>query len=148
MPKKLKSFVLQTLPTREILDQLSAYFTAIDEEMCFASYKNMFRLMLHLKEIQHFHNIHAYDMERIHFFHEKYYPALMIENLSEHQPLLVIGDCVVASNPLNQKRACTRAASTKPKASVFNGSSVQVPARHVQKTTGVNQQRTPQNPVS
>jgi RNA helicase armi len=83
----------------EIEEQLDKLFKFFANGLLATNYEVTFRALLHLEELQFFHNIRQYDMDRGHFRKEEEFLALHIDNIAERRPSLVIGDSVRATNP-------------------------------------------------
>lgn len=99
----LKDAVLQPVTQHETMRSLKKKYPILGENMDANNYQERFHLLLHLEEIQHFHNMRTYDRERAHFFPEEEYLALQVDNIAERRPSLVIGDHLEAINPRNPK---------------------------------------------
>lgn len=99
VPEALKNAVLSYFTSVEINEKLDYILPFCRAPLNFKDYGKRFHNLVHLEEIEYFHNIRKYDMERAHFTHEKEYLSLVIANIAESRPSLVLGDTVRVQNP-------------------------------------------------
>ncbi|XP_037939498.1 probable RNA helicase armi [Teleopsis dalmanni] len=99
VPKRLKEAYLTSRSKNDMTDGVETYFPSVKEELTARNYVTKFQVLLHLEEIEYFVTFRNYDMERAHFTRVGEYLSLVIENLAERRPSLVLGDTVHASNP-------------------------------------------------
>lgn len=101
VPTALRNMVLSYYTTIEVNEKLDYILPFCRVPLNFKDYAKRFHNLLHLEEIEYFHNIRKYDMERAHFAREQEYLSLTIANIAESRPSLVLGDTVRVQNPWN-----------------------------------------------
>lgn len=99
VPDSLKHAVLDNDTLRAVDERLRDVLPSYDR-IDFKNYIKCFQGLLHLEEIQLFHDFRNYDRDRAYFTRESSYLALQMENALEVRPSLIIGDHVIAYNPL------------------------------------------------
>ncbi|XP_017029857.2 probable RNA helicase armi [Drosophila kikkawai] len=99
VPEKLRQIYLTTERQSEMFANLEHQYPCFKETLNTKNYVQIFSLFLHLEEIEHFVLMRNYDRDRAHFQRDGEYLSLLIENLAERRPSLVIGDSVRAVNP-------------------------------------------------
>lgn len=91
VPNALKSAVLNLYSMTEINERLDYILPFFTEPLSIKNYEKCFHNLLYLEEIQLFHNIRRYDMDRGHFIKEGDYLSLRVPNMAETRPSLVLG---------------------------------------------------------
>lgn len=82
-----------------MFEAIESHYPFMKEQLNAQNYVQILSLFLHLEEIEYFVLIRNYDRDRAHFQRDREYLSLLIENLAERRPSLVIGDVVRAVNP-------------------------------------------------
>lgn len=99
VPKDLRSAVLAPHTSIEIDQLLAVQLPFLGASLTYRTYEKSMHALLHLEEIQQFHNMRRYDRSRAHFQRERDYLALHVPNMAEQRPSLVLGDYVLAFSP-------------------------------------------------
>lgn len=113
VPRKLSDAVLANFSRTEIDEQLGQLLPCFGQTLAFGTYEKCMHNLLHLEEIQLFHNIRRYDRERAHFRREHEFLSLAVPNMAETRPSLVLGDYVIATNPWANDAAGSGGAKTE-----------------------------------
>ncbi|KAH8296681.1 hypothetical protein KR054_009766, partial [Drosophila jambulina] len=99
VPEKLRQIYLTTERQSDMFEAIEYQYPCAKEPLSAKNYVQILSLFLHLEEIEYFVLMRNYDRDRAHFIRDGEYLSLMIENLAERRPSLVIGDVVRAVNP-------------------------------------------------
>lgn len=91
VPNALKSAILNLYTMTEINERLDYILPFFSEPLSIKNYEKCFHNLLYLEEIQLYHNIRRYDMDRAHFIKEGEYLSLHVPNMAETRPSLVLG---------------------------------------------------------
>ncbi|VEN36259.1 unnamed protein product [Callosobruchus maculatus] len=104
VPKKLLSIVAKyDLKDYELLiEELKGVKPSLYSNLSHTNYEEKFHTLLHFDEIEGLLAIQRYDQERACFIQNGEYLMLEIENLSERRPSIVIGDKIIATDPLQR----------------------------------------------
>lgn len=101
VPIALKNVVLSYHTNIEVNEKLDYMLRYFHDPLNYDNYINRFHSLIHLEEISYFHNIRKYDLDRAHFTHEKEFLSLLVPNIAESRPSLVLGDSIRVRNPWN-----------------------------------------------
>lgn len=101
VPTALKNVVLSYHTNIEVNEKLDYMLRYFQEPLKYDNYITRFNSLIYLEEISYFHNIRKYDLDRAHFTHEKEYLSLVVPNIAESRPSLVLGDSIRVRNPWN-----------------------------------------------
>ncbi|KAH8255162.1 hypothetical protein KR038_003242 [Drosophila bunnanda] len=96
VPDELRQIYLTTKRQSDLFRAIELQYPFVKEMMNIKNYVQNFTLFLHLEEIENFVLIRSYDRDRAHFHEEGEYLALLVDNLAERRPSLVVGDMVHA----------------------------------------------------
>ncbi|KAH8239207.1 hypothetical protein KR032_001787 [Drosophila birchii] len=99
VPEKLRQIYLTTTRQSDMYEAIECQYPSAKELLNSKNYVQILSLYLHLEEIEYFVLMRNYDRDRAHFQRDGEFLSLLIENLAERRPSLVIGDVVRAVNP-------------------------------------------------
>nr|CAI5839936.1 unnamed protein product [Callosobruchus analis] len=104
VPKKLLSIVAKYDPKDLdlLVEELKVAKPSLYSNLSYTNYEDKFHTLLHFDEIAGLLAIQRYDQERACFIQNGEYLMLEIENLSEQRPSIVIGDKIIATDPLKR----------------------------------------------
>lgn len=86
-----------------LIDHLKVVKPSLTSNLTLLNYEDKFHTLLHLDEIANLVAIRTYDQDRACFIRNAEFLMLEIENLSERRPSLIIGDRIIATDPMNVK---------------------------------------------
>ncbi|KAH8362076.1 hypothetical protein KR200_002170, partial [Drosophila serrata] len=98
IPDTLRQIYLTTARQSDMLKAIELQYPFVKEEMNIKNYVQNYSLFLHLEELENFVLIRTYDRQRAHFQIDGEYLSLLVTNLAERRPSLVVGDIVRANN--------------------------------------------------
>lgn len=107
LPQKLLTFICQydsQKDTAIILEELKNMKPVLFQNLSYTNYEDKFHTLLHLDEIANLIAVKNYDQDKACFIANNEFLMLEIENLSERRPSIVIGDKILATDPMNEKR--------------------------------------------
>ncbi|KAJ8969710.1 hypothetical protein NQ314_001624 [Rhamnusium bicolor] len=87
-----------------LVEELKFVKPSLFSNLTYTNYEDKFHALLHLDEITNLIMIRNYDQEKACFIPSEDFLMLEIENLSERRPSIVLGDKVIASDPLNRNK--------------------------------------------
>ncbi|XP_053377782.1 RNA helicase Mov10l1-like [Mercenaria mercenaria] len=87
-------------------DDLLYYAPVLAEELTFKNYREKFKMLLYLEEIQMDIDIREFDLYRVCLRHFGEYLALGVPGLAEGRPSVLIGDKVILSDPSDPDGPC------------------------------------------
>ncbi|KAH8263820.1 hypothetical protein KR038_007925, partial [Drosophila bunnanda] len=99
VPEKLRQIYLTTDRQSDMFEAIELHYPFAKDLLSPKNYAQTLSLFLYLEEIEYFVLIRNYDRERAHFQRDGEFLSLLIENLAERRPSLVVGDVVRAVNP-------------------------------------------------
>ncbi|XP_060535428.1 probable RNA helicase armi isoform X2 [Cylas formicarius] len=120
--KKLLDLVVRCRDLHDkigLVEELKATKRSLFSDLTPINYEDKFHGLLHLDEIENLICIRNYDRDLACFIRNGEYLMLEIENLSEKRPSIVLGDRIIASDPLRQSKED------------YEGNVFKVGARHV-----------------
>nr|CAH7724744.1 unnamed protein product [Callosobruchus chinensis] len=102
VPKRLLSIVAkyERKDFKLLIEELKDVKPSLNSNLSHTNYEEKFHTLLHIDEIAGLLAIQRYDQERACFIQNGEYLMLEIENLSEQRPSIVIGDRIIATDPL------------------------------------------------
>lgn len=101
VPENLKAAVLE-MSTKDEVNENLMLITPFQQRLSIQTYRKFMDYLLYLEEIQIFHNMRCYDMDRAHFVKEGEYLALYMLNIAEARPSIVVGDSIKAFSPWSE----------------------------------------------
>ncbi|KAJ8978565.1 hypothetical protein NQ317_012088 [Molorchus minor] len=106
VPQKLLETVSKYDRKDEIIlvQDLKATKPSLFSNLSLTNYEDKFHTLLHLDEIANLILIRNYDQEKACFIPYEDFLMLEIENLSERRPSIVLGDKVIATDPLSRSQ--------------------------------------------
>ncbi|XP_063704193.1 probable RNA helicase armi [Culicoides brevitarsis] len=99
IPDRIKEIILQSASYDKINNDLINSIPQVAEELSYENYVCKLSTLLHLEEIELYHQMRQYDQEKARLTRENEFFGLVVEGLTERRPSLVIGDRVILSYP-------------------------------------------------
>ncbi|KAL4226058.1 hypothetical protein ACF0H5_014046 [Mactra antiquata] len=99
VPDDLKQLVLNH-------ENLIEFAPVLLEDLSYKNYREKFKLLLHLEEIQMDIDIREFDLHRVCLRHAGEYLGLSVPGLAEGRPSVLIGDLVILSDPTDPSGLC------------------------------------------
>ncbi|KAG1667087.1 RNA helicase Mov10l1 [Nymphon striatum] len=111
-PYRSKNFISNRLPQFYIPNNLMNQYKNngdsflnlypdLSKDLSFENYRQRMSMLLHFEEIQQQINMEKFNMERVLLRQSGEYIALVVPNLAERRPSLLIGDRIILTNPGN-----------------------------------------------
>ncbi|KAL1516540.1 hypothetical protein ABEB36_000447 [Hypothenemus hampei] len=103
LPQKLLNLVIKygnDWNDPNLIEELKVTKRSLFNDLTSMNYEEKFHTLLHLEEIVNLIHIRQYDQDRACFIQNKEFLMLEIENLAERRPSIVIGDKIMAGDPL------------------------------------------------
>ncbi|CAH1998599.1 unnamed protein product [Acanthoscelides obtectus] len=104
VPKKLLSIVArcEQKDLELLIQELKIVKPSLHSNLSHTNYEDKFHTLLHIDEIEALLAMQRYDQERACFIQNGEILMLEIENLSERRPSILVGDKVIATDPLKR----------------------------------------------
>ncbi|XP_050300745.1 probable RNA helicase armi [Anthonomus grandis grandis] len=105
VPKKLLELLIKydgTNDMTELREELKIFKRCLFTDLTPMNYEDKFHTLLHLDEISNLLSIRQFDQERACFIKNGEFLMLEINNLAERRPSIVLGDKIVARDPLGK----------------------------------------------
>ncbi|XP_060593732.1 RNA helicase Mov10l1-like isoform X2 [Ruditapes philippinarum] len=99
VPEDLRQIILTE-------EELLYYAPVLAEELTYKNYRDKFKMLLHLEEIQMDIDIREFDLHRVCLRHFSEYLALPVPGLAEGRPSVLIGDKVILIDPSDPDGPC------------------------------------------